>query len=278
MPQKGFHIINASAGSGKTYTLVFQYLEQLLASPKKDNYQNMLAMTFTNKAVNEMKERILTSLSGLARGEPSPMKQDLIRVLALTEEEIQWRAGLKMQSLLHNFGAFNITTLDSFTHGLVRTFAFDLGLSHSFEVVVDSKSFIREVVDRVIDRVGVSSSLTQLLTQFSLRKIADEKSWDVSYDLNEFAPLFLNENNRTPLQDLQQISLETFEKDRKKLNGLQEKLGDTIQSMSHKTLKRISAVGLVKDDFPQGLLINHFERLVAIKSQETKSIKTYFNS
>ncbi len=71
MPQKGFHIINASAGSGKTYTLVFQYLEQLLASPKKNNYQNMLAMTFTNKAVNEMKERILTSLSGLARGEPS---------------------------------------------------------------------------------------------------------------------------------------------------------------------------------------------------------------
>ena len=57
----------------------------------------------------------------------------------------------------------------------------------------------------------------------------------MSYDLNEFAALFLNENNRTPLQDLQQISLETFEKDRKKLNGLQEKLGDTIQSMSHKT-------------------------------------------
>ena len=278
MPQKGFHIINASAGSGKTYTLVFQYLEQLLASPKKDNYQNMLAMTFTNKAVNEMKERILTSLSGLARGEPSPMKQDLIRVLAITEEEIQWRAALKMQSLLHNFGAFNITTLDSFTHGLVRTFAFDLGLSHSFEVVVDSKSFIREVVDRVIDRVGVSSSLTQLLTQFSLRKIADEKSWDVSYNLNEFAPLLLNENNRTPLQDLQQISLETFEKDRKELNRLQEKLVDTIQSISHKTLKRIAAVGLIKDDFPQGLLINHFERLVALKSRETKSIKTYFNN
>ena len=106
MSQKGFHIINASAGSGKTYTLVFQYLEQLLASPKKDNYQNMLAMTFTNKAVNEMKERILTSLSGLARGEPSPMKQDLIRILALTEEEIQWRAGVKNAVLTPQFWGF----------------------------------------------------------------------------------------------------------------------------------------------------------------------------
>ena len=105
-----------------------------------------------------------------------------------------------------------------------------------------------------------------------------KKSWDVSYNLNEFAPLLLNENNRTPLQDLQQISLETFEKDRKELNRLQEKLVDTIQSISHKTLKRIAAVGLIKDDFPQGLLINHFERLVALKSRETKSIKTYFHN
>ena len=117
-----------------------------------------------------------------------------------------------MQSLLHNFGAFNITTLDSFTHGLVRTFAFDLGLSHSFEVIVDSKSFIREVVDRVIDKVGVSSSLTQLLTQFSLRKIADEKSWDVSYDLNEFAPYFLMKTIAHPCKIFNKSHLKLLKK------------------------------------------------------------------
>ena len=84
MPKQGFHTINAAAGSGKTYTLVLHYLEQLLATPQKDSYQSLLAMTFTNKAVNEMKERILKVLSLLAKGENHDMKKTLLGRLQLS--------------------------------------------------------------------------------------------------------------------------------------------------------------------------------------------------
>ena len=171
----GFHIINAAAGSGKTYTLVLGYLRRLLATPQKDSYQQLLAMTFTNKAVNEMKGRILSVLADMAKGKPHDMINQLQADLALSPEALQRRAQEKLQSLLHNYSAFEVTTLDSFTHGVIRTFAFDLGLSQTFDVVLDSKAFIRELVDLLVAQVGVSTYLTDLLTQFSLRKVGEEK-------------------------------------------------------------------------------------------------------
>lgn len=278
MPQKGFHIINASAGSGKTYTLVFQYLQQLLATPQKDSYQYMLAMTFTNKAVNEMKERILEVLSLLATGNSHSMTQDLKSSLELSDTELQWRAQTKLHSLLHNFGAFEVTTLDSFTHGVIRTFAFDLGLSHSFEVIIDSKSFIREIVDQLIEKVGVSKELTRLLTQFSLQKINDEKSWDVSIDLNEFAPILLNENDRIPLQVLQQGSLQTFEEDLRRIRERKQRLAEQIMAVATRISDRLRAAGLTEKEFPRGLLINHFKRLSALGQHDTKTIKRFFKN
>ena len=278
MPQKGFHIINASAGSGKTYTFVFQYLQQLLATPQKDSYQYMLAMTFTNKAVNEMKERILEVLSLLATGNSHSMTQDLKSSLELSDTELQWRAQTKLHSLLHNFGAFEVTTLDSFTHGVIRAFAFDLGLSHSFEVIIDSKSFIREIVDQLIEKVGVSKELTQLLTQFILQKINDGKSWDVSIDLNEFAPILLNENDRIPLQVLQQGSLQTFEEDRRRIRERKQRLAEQIMAVATRISDRLRAAGLTEKEFPRGLLINHFKRLSALGQHDTKTIKGFFKN
>ena len=278
MPQKGFHIINASAGSGKTYNLVFRYLQQLLATPQKDSYQYMLAMTFTNKAVNEMKERILKVLSLLAKGDSHSMAQDLKSSLHLSDTELQWRAQTKLHSLLHNFGAFEVTTLDSFTHGVIRTFAFDLGLSHSFEVIIDSKSFVREIVDQLIEKVGVSKQLTRLLTQFSLQKINDEKSWDVSIDLNEFAPILLNENDRIPLQELQQGSLQTFEEDRLRIRERKQHLEEKITAVARRILDSLQEAGVTEKEFPRGLLTNHFKRLSSLAQQDTKTIKGFFKN
>ena len=276
MPKQGFHIINAAAGSGKTYSLVIHYLEQLLASPNKDNYQQMLAMTFTNKAVNEMKERILTVLSHLAAGEPHSMKETLLNSLALSEAELQWRAQTKLRSLLHYYGAFEVTTLDSFTHGVIRTFAFDLGLSHSFEVILDSKPFIHSLVDQLVNQIGVSKPLTQLLTEFSLGKVSDEKSWDISHDLNAFAPILIHENDREPLHAIQSISLAAFQSDRKKLYQQASQLKQEIQNTAQECLHNLQQLGLKEGVFTRNVLVKHFERLAAFTEKSPSKIRTWF--
>lgn len=278
MLRKGFHIINASAGSGKTYTLVFHYLQQLLASPNKDSYQNLLAMTFTNKAVNEMKERILEVLSDLAAAKNHGMKKDLCKTLSLSEEEIQWRASQKLEAILHNFGAFDVTTLDSFTHRVIRTFAFDLGLSHSFEVVLDSASFIRDIVDQLIDKVGVSKGLTKVLTQFSLQKVQDEKSWDISHDINAFAPLLLNENDRLPLRALHESSLKQFQQDQKRIRAQMQEIATVIAEDAASTLALLTNADFEYEDFPSGLLLNHFTRIQGLSKASSRTIKGWFDN
>ena len=274
----GFHIINAAAGSGKTYTLVLAYLRRLLATPQKDSYQQLLAMTFTNKAVNEMKGRILSVLADMVKGKPHPMIDQLQVDLALPPEVLQRRAQEKLQSLLHNYSAFEVTTLDSFTHGVIRTFAFDLGLSQTFDVVLDSKAFIRELVDLLVAQVGVSAYLTDLLTQFSLRKVGEEKSWDVSHDLNLFSPILINENDRIPLKGLKQIHSHQFQEDLSILRKLQDQSFRTIQKQAEAILETLKNQGLEKEWFTRGLVYTHFERLAAFKTSERNKLKGWFSN
>ena len=278
MPRQGFHITNAAAGSGKTFSLVSSYLEQLLATPQKDNYQYLLAMTFTNKAVNEMKERILKVLSQLARGSPNEMGTLLRERLNISAEELQWRAEVKLRSLLHNFGAFEVTTLDSFTHRIIRTFSFDLGLSQSFEVVIDSQFFIQSIVDLLIHKVGVSLELTHLLTAFSLQKVADEKSWDIAHDLNEFAPVLLNENDRFALRAIKEIPLETFQSDREKIEELGSQLKRQIQKQAQRVLRQLKEKGMDETVFTRKTLTNHFRRLSEFTEKSPSKIRSWFGT
>src|SRR5699024_8245575 len=100
-----------------------------------------------------------------------------------------------LRSILHNYAAFDISTIDSFTHRLLQTFAKDLGLPANFEVELDTDQIISEAVDRLISKAGEDQQLTNILIDFSLTKIDDDHSWDISRDLNETAKLITQENN-----------------------------------------------------------------------------------
>ncbi|MDB4301155.1 UvrD-helicase domain-containing protein, partial [Flavobacteriaceae bacterium] len=118
MNQTNFHIINAAAGSGKTYTLVLRYLIQLLESKNTKSYRNILALTFTNKAVNEMKERILMTLLYLSNNslKGEKIEKTLCSALNIDSKELGLRAANKLRLILFEYGSFDIITLDKFTH------------------------------------------------------------------------------------------------------------------------------------------------------------------
>jgi ATP-dependent exoDNAse (exonuclease V) beta subunit len=218
MQSPSFSIYDASAGSGKTYTLVKEYLKIILSSPKNDAYRNILAITFTNKAVHEMKSRIVGSLSEFTKDEPSVKAMDLM-------EDLSRETGLslikiKTKSLIHNYAAFDISTIDKFTHKVIRAFAHDLNLPMTFEVTLDTENLLVEAVDAIIAQAGQDETLTKLLIDFAMEKTDDDKSWDVSREILETGRLVLNENNRNEISHFQDTSIEEFVAIKKKMSVL----------------------------------------------------------
>ena len=158
MQKPAFSIYDASAGSGKTYTLVKEYLKIILLSKKPDAYRNILAITFTNKAVHEMKSRVVESLSEFAKENPSnkalQLMQDIQRETGLSLATITEKAKSIIKNLIHNYAAFDISTIDKFTHKVIRAFAHDLNLPITFEVSLDTENLLTEAVDAIIAQPG----------------------------------------------------------------------------------------------------------------------------
>src|SRR5690606_7372319 len=141
------------------------YLSILLSRKHLDSFKQILAITFTNKAVNEMKERILNNLYEFSKEEileePSSIFIDLQEELQLDAVELHQRANRILHRILFNYAFFDILTIDKFNHRLIRTFAFDLKLSTNFEVSLDEKALLAEAVDNLIYKAGTDKDLTK---------------------------------------------------------------------------------------------------------------------
>ena len=221
MQRPSFSIYDASAGSGKTYALVKEYLKIILIAKKNDAYRNILAITFTNKAVHEMKSRIVGSLSEFAKDEPSAKAQDLMQDLAIDTElsviQIKTKSQQIIKHIIHNYAAFDISTIDKFTHKVIRAFAHDLGLPMTFEVTLDTENLLVEAVDAIIAQAGEDETLTKLLIDFTMEKTDDDKSWDISREILETGRLVLNENNRNEITHFHDKSIAEFVEIKNKL-------------------------------------------------------------
>ena len=258
-------IISASAGSGKTYTLVFHFLKTLLSKPTADTFRKMIALTFTNKAVFEMKSRILKSLkeySSEAEIDKTPqMVVDLCEALELSTAELAFRSRQALKLILQDYAAFEVVTLDRFTHRIIRSFARDLGLSLSFEVEIQQEQMLMQVVERIIDKAGSDKEITPLLEQFTLQKMDDQLSWDISANLFEIAKLLLKENDRIPLQYVLSQSRTAFGRQHNFLKTYSNTCKQNISLVGTEVLGLIESKQLNQADFSSGTLYKHFLKL-----------------
>ena len=260
-----FTIYNASAGSGKTFTLVKEYLAILLLSAKKDTYKNILAITFTNKAVAEMKTRIIDALAAFSKEETPVKYADLLEILVketqIPAEEIKTKSAAILKSIIHNYAAFEVSTIDGFTHRILRTFAKDLGLPVNFEVELNTDEILTEAVESLINKAGTNKKLTDILIKFTLTKTDDDKSWDISRDLFQIAKLLTNENNQIPLQILKKKSLEDFESFEKDLKTQIKSTKAEITQAATYFFSLIEEHGVEPSNFSGGFVPKHFKKL-----------------
>lgn len=262
----GFTIYNASAGSGKTFTVVKNYLKILFQSKNPLAFKYVLALTFTNKAVGEMKERILDMLKAFSDPEILNLNHTMFTLLAqelnIEPKVLHKKSQILLDNIIHNYASFDISTIDKFNHKLIRTFAFDLNLPLNFEVELDSIEVLNKAVDKLIDKAGTDKELTKVLVDFAIEKADEDKSWDISYDFNAIAKLWIDENQIPYLKTIKNKSLDDFKTLKsfvlKQLNDLE---GDIV-SVAQNTLELIVNHGLQFEDFSGGYLPKHFEKLI----------------
>ena len=256
-----YTVYNASAGSGKTYTLVRDFLSILLQKTDAFYFRHVLAITFTNKASMEMKQRVLESLQYLALGENFDMKTDLQRVLGLSDEMLQSRSKAVLEAILQNYSDLNITTIDSFTHRIIRSFTFDFGLTSDFEVELDSDKILQEAVDTVISQIGIDSNVTKILVNFSIEKSDEDKAWDISKSLFDFAKILFNETDKTEFRTLLDKNFEDYDKLKQKLLPIIQNREEKLRKIGKRGLEVINQNGLQPNDFYYSMLPNHFDKL-----------------
>lgn len=262
MKEASFTIYNASAGSGKTFTLVKTYLSIVLSHNYPDAFKHVLAITFTNKAVGEMKQRIIENLSDFAANdtvaETNYMFRVLCKELQLSPEQLRNKAAQVLKKILHNYAFFDVSTIDKFNHRLIRTFAFDLNLPQNFEVALETDLLLKEAVDNLIANAGTDPLLTQVLTEFVLEKVDDDKSWDIARDILEASAKIVQENHFKPLAKLKDKSVEDFRVLQKVLKKEMYQLETSIKEVAQGVLNAITSAGLEYSDFSRGTLPNHF--------------------
>ena len=289
MPEHhAFKIYNASAGSGKTFTLVKEYLKILFNSSNQYLFKNILAITFTNKAVAEMKDRIIETLKQFSEPSilenPNSMFSAICEDLEMEPQTLHDKSIKLLNTIIHNYAAFDISTIDGFTHKLIRTFAHDLKLPLNFEVDLDQDALLSEAVDRLINKAGTHAALTKILVDFAIEKADDDKSWDVAFDFNKIAKLLVNENDIPFIETLKDKSIDDFKVLKAQLKKEISNQEIRVVEKAQFVLTLIEEAGLEFNDFSGSYLPKHFQKLVDknfdlnfdVKWQEDIETKTLY--
>lgn len=259
---KNFQIFRSSAGSGKTYTLALSFIALALKGGRygyEDYYRKILAITFTNKAAAEMKERVLQYLDSLANSKDIDGILDwLIVETSLDKEQIFARSKKIHKHILHHYADLGISTIDKFTYKIVRTFAADLGMSNNFDLEMDTYKVIQPVVALLLSKMSKDGGqLSNTLVNFALQRAEDGKSTNIENELESFAQqLFKEEVSR--FTDGKLLTIKECMEVKKELQNSKKSLAQEISDLSDEVTEYFEENGLTKEHFNRGTFYKHF--------------------
>jgi ATP-dependent exoDNAse (exonuclease V) beta subunit len=250
-------------------------------------------MTFTNKAANEMKIRVLEALIDLKVPNHEKTK-DQLQFLANISSEIklgpklvELRAHNILNKILHNYSSFSIMTIDKFTHKIIRTFAKDLGVSIDFDVEMDVSGLRRNITDLLFEKIGRNVELTRLMKRYANDNLQDDKSWNFSNQLYEFSDILFKEDAIKSIAMLRKLKEKDFNDIKDELVKENSQIENSLIRMATEAKDLISSKLLEADDF-QGKgnsIVKYFIKISAgnfglskdMKSPASPTLKGYVN-
>lgn len=249
-------IFKSSAGSGKTYTLVLEYLRLALQSPGA--YRRMLAVTFTNKATEEMKNRILEVLSALAAKDPSDkthqVRQRLADFLSISPSEVDRRSQVLLTNLLQDYSRFSVSTIESFFQRVLRAVAKELNLPMGYDLQLSNAEAIQDAVARTLVQVDAHPVLASYLESYAYDQWQQEKDFRLENLLQNFSQELFRESFQEMVAS---DSGAVFAKEaiiglKKQLRTELDAFWRSIQRPAAEGIRMMDELGLTVADFPHG--------------------------
>lgn len=252
MPQP-LKILQASAGSGKTFSLTAHYLTLLLSGETK--YREILAVTFTNKATEEMKTRIMEVLKGFATGDEEVEDYRILVLQAhpdLDTATLQEKSARIYKRILHDYSRFSVSTIDGFVQKVIRGFAFELGLDSGYKLEMNFDKVKNELADKLDEQLDVNPELLQWIIDLALDRISNNISWNYRAELTDLAGEIFKERYQPFDNAIQALVQHTdmnvlfgdYHKETKKQITLFE---ETIKQLSLKALSIFENSGISPD-------------------------------
>jgi ATP-dependent helicase/nuclease subunit A len=265
---KLFQIYRSSAGSGKTRTLAKEYLKLALRF-RSDYFKHILAVTFTNKSTQEMKDRIMRYLNEFANGEANELALELQKELNLDPQTFQSHAREVQAAILHNYNQFSISTIDAFFQKVIRSFTREAGILGDYRLEVEQDMVMEEVIGTLIDELGKSEQLTNWVVELALQNLENDRSWDMRNSLASFSnEIFREEFKAVEEHITRHAQNQNYFRDT--LSALQKKKFEFInytRSRAKNVLTAFHELGLGADDFKYaGGIYNFFAKVSEFNS------------
>ncbi|MBP3290049.1 MAG: UvrD-helicase domain-containing protein, partial [Alistipes sp.] len=243
-------ILSASAGSGKTYRLAYKFVHDTIKHyPEKPYlYRAILAVTFTNKATEEMKSRILENINELIEcPAQSDYMRDLKQDLALSEAEIIKRARAIQSRILHDYSRFTILTIDKFFQRIMRAFIKELGIDINYNIELETSNILSRSTDALIEDIRSDSELQQWITDFTRESIDENDRWDIRQNMQSLGSELFKERSREALA--RQFSREQMRELVSKLDSQLKDIYTQLKSEGERAMQIITDAGLTTSDF-----------------------------
>ena len=249
--QEQLTVYKASAGSGKTFRLACEYIKLLIDNPIR--YRHILAVTFTNKATEEMKHRILSQLYGIWKKLPSSddYLKEVMDSLMIDQEMASKKAGIALHQLLHDYSYFRVETIDSFFQTVLRNLARELDLTANLRVELNDDQVEEQAVDMLIEQLQKDDLILKWLISYIEQSIEEDKSWNVIGHVKKFGKTIFREYYKSHSEQLNAcITRKGFFKQYvKELESLRAQAKKTMNDMGDQFFKVISENGLAPDSF-----------------------------
>lgn len=276
---KPLTVYKASAGSGKTFTLATEYMKLVIANPEA--YRSILAVTFTNKATEEMKLRIISQLYGLSK--LLPESETYLKViqdsLGMDREQIAKRAHEALYNLLHHYSYFRVETIDSFFQRVMRNLAKELELSANLKLELNDREIERQAVDELIEGLSIGDKLLTWILDYIKGNIGEDKNWNVIGKIKRFGENlskdFYKANEKQLRQKLEEEGF--FERYLRQLEEVKRQAMEQVEQIAATFFDALDENGLTMDDFSrkkQGAW-GYFEKLRTGACYEEYGVNSY---
>ena len=247
---KPLSVYKASAGSGKTFTLATEYIRLLVENPL--SYRNILAVTFTNKATEEMKMRILSQLYGIWKQLPD--SSDYLEVIrqktGFETNFISERAGIALANLLHNYNYFRVETIDTFFQSVLRNMARELDLTTNLRIGLNDYQVEELAVDQLIADLSTTDVMLQWILKYIMENISEDKAWNIISQIKNFGHTIFRDDYKAVSRQLEQKMQEEgfFEDYTRRLREMRQMAEEHMKEIAESFFDNLEGEGLTIDD------------------------------